>query len=127
MELAQENYFTIKTNPSFNRDSCRDGQEILEVIRAFDQKTYGTGAAAAVVQREIGELAKLADRNTMPDTLKSIIREVTAPKNIGQLDMKIWTPGRSTTTPAPRTSTRSITSSTSIVAGNGGSAPCVTN
>ena len=93
VELAQENYFTIKTNPSFNRDSCRDGQEILEVIRAFDQKTYGTGAAAAVVQREIGELAKLAERNTMPDTLKSIIREVTATKNIGQLDMKIWTPG----------------------------------
>jgi hypothetical protein len=92
LETAQELILKIKGDPDYKR--AEGSQEVIDLINANANVLRTTaGAAAAAVQRDIDELRKLADRNTLPNVLKAVIKECTAVANTRQLDMKINRPG----------------------------------
>ena len=91
LETAQELVLKIARDPDYKR--AEGTQELIDLINANANVLSDAGAAAAAVQRDIDELRKLADRDTLPKVLKAVIKECTAVANTRQLDMKINRPG----------------------------------
>ena len=91
LETAQELVLQIQRHPDYKRKE--GSQEIIDLINANANVLRTAGASAAAVQRDIDELRKLADRDSLPKVLKAVIRECTATANTRQLDMKINKPG----------------------------------
>jgi hypothetical protein len=91
LETAQEIVLKIARDPDYKR--AEGTQETIDLINANANVLSDSGNAAAAVQRDIDELRKLADRDTMPNVLKAVIKECTATANTRQLDMKINRPG----------------------------------
>ena len=91
LETAQELVLKIARDPDYKR--AEGTQELIDLINANANVLSDAGAAAAAVQRDIDELRKLADRDTLPNVLKAVIKECTAAANTRQLDMRINRPG----------------------------------
>jgi hypothetical protein len=91
LETAQELVLKIARDPDYKR--AEGTQELIDLINANANVLTNAGAAAAAVQRDIDELRKLADRDTLPKVLKAVIKECTATANTRQLDMRINRPG----------------------------------
>lgn len=91
LETAQELVLQLERRPDFKRNA--GSQEVIDLINANANVLRNAGAAAGAVGRDIDELRKLGDRDTMPPILRSIIKECTNGANTRQVDMKINRPG----------------------------------
>jgi len=91
LETAQELVLKIHRDPDYKR--AEGTQELIDLINANANVLSNANEAAAAVDRDIDELRKLADRDTLPKVLKAVIKECTAVANTRQLDKRINRPG----------------------------------
>lgn len=91
LETAQELVLKLQRDPDYKR--AEGTQELIDLINANANVLSDAGKAADAVDRDIDELRKLADRDTLPKVLKAVIKECTAVGNTRQLDKRINKPG----------------------------------
>lgn len=91
LETAQELVLQLQHHPDYKRNEGT--QEVIDLINGHENVLRTAGAGAAAVERDIDELIKLMDRDTLPPILKAVIKECTATTNTRQMDKKVNMPG----------------------------------